>query len=438
MAADFNKPVMTDNYVDLLAMLRDNQEVLARMFASGTAASNIPVGSVKFDSGKFQTWNGSAWDDVPVSIDGGGTGAQSAADARVALGANNAANLTIGVMSADRVPGLDASKIISGTLTRDTSGNAATATYATSAGSAATASAAPWTGLTGKPAVIGAGTTALEAREAIGAVIGKTVSVSTSVGIDVLPSSTADYNTGVGYRSLYNSTGGSTNSALGYESLYRNTSGSANTAIGCSAMYSNTTGNGNTGVGYASLFNNASYSNCSALGNGSGVTGSNQVQLGDSATTTYVYGTVQNRSDERDKTDIRDTTLGLDFIKQLRPVDYRWDMREDYRPKMPDQKPNESDEQFKTRIAAWLETSKLSNIQRDGSKKRSRYHHGLIAQEVKKTIDEIGVDFGGFQHHLLSGGDDVMSIGYDELIAPLIKAVQELSEEVERLKAQNR
>ena len=425
MAADFNKPVTTDNYVDLLAMLRDNQEVLARMFASGTAASNIPNGSVRFDSGKFQTWNGSAWVDVPVSLDGGGTGVQSAAAARVALGTHDAANLTTGVMDSARVPGLDAAKIISGTLTLDTSGNAATA------------DAAPWSGITGKPAVIGAGATALEARQAIGAVIGKTVSVSTSVGIDVLPSSTADYNTGVGYRSLYNSIGGATNSALGYESLYRNTSGSANTAIGCSAMYSNTTGNGNTGVGYASLFNNASYSNCSALGHGSDVTGSNQVQLGDSATTTYVYGTVQNRSDERDKADIRDTTLGLEFIKKIRPVDYKWDMREDYKPTPPERLDNETDAAFDDRMNEWREASKLDNVQRDGSKKRSRYHHGVIAQDVKKTIDELGIDFGGFQHHSLSDGEDVMSIGYDEFIAPLIKAVQELAAEVERLKAQN-
>lgn len=161
MAADFNSPVTTDSYVDILAMLRANQDVLARMFASGTLATNIPVDAVRFNSGKFQTWNGSAWVDVPVSLDGGGTGEQSAAAARVALGANNAANLTAGVMSADRVPGLDASKIVSGTLTRNTTGNAATATYATSA---------PWSGITGKPAVIGAGATARDARDAIGAV----------------------------------------------------------------------------------------------------------------------------------------------------------------------------------------------------------------------------------------------------------------------------
>lgn len=154
MAADFNKPVTTDNYADLLAMLRANQEVLARMFAGGITAANIPNGAVRFEAGKFQTWNGSWWVDVPVSVDGGGTGAQSALAARQALGTNDAANLTTGVMSADRVPGLDASKIVSGTLTRDTTGNAA---------------GAPWSGITGKPAVIAAGANAADARAAIGA-----------------------------------------------------------------------------------------------------------------------------------------------------------------------------------------------------------------------------------------------------------------------------
>ena len=139
MAADFNKPVLTDDYISILEQLRQNYEVLARMFATGTTTSNIPVGSVRFDSGKFQTWSGSVWVDVPLSLDGGGTGAQNAAAARVALGTNDAANLTEGTLDAARVPGLNAAKIVSGTLTQDTSGNAATATYATSAGSATSA-----------------------------------------------------------------------------------------------------------------------------------------------------------------------------------------------------------------------------------------------------------------------------------------------------------
>lgn len=410
MAADFNSPVTTDSYVDVLEMLRANQEALARMFASGTNVNNIPFGAVRFEAGKFQSWNGSVWVDVPVSVDGGGTGAQNAADARVALGTNNAANLTTGVMSADRVPGLDASKIVSGTLTRNTTGNAATATYATSAGSAATAGSAG--SVTNGVYTVG--------DQTIGG--NKTFSSDITVNSVRVGRGSGNYNN---------------NLAVGSSALNANTIGVGNTAVGYLALRDNTTGVGNTAVGYFALSTNTTFENITGLGNTTQVTGSNQVQLGNSSTTTYVYGTVQDRSDERDKADIRDTTLGLDFIKQLRPVDYRWDMRDDYRPEMPERSAGESDSAFEARLAEWREASKLSNIQRDGSKKRNRYHHGVIAQEVKQTIDSLGIDFGGFQHHAISGGEDVMSIGYDEFIAPLIKAVQELAAEVERLKSQN-
>ena len=52
-------------------------------------------------------------------------------------------------------------------------------------------------------------------------------------------------------------------------------------------------------------------------------------------------------------------------------------------------------------------------------------------------MDSMGVDFAGYQDHKVNGGKDVLSIGYEELIGPLIKAVQELSAEVQQLKAQN-
>jgi hypothetical protein len=58
---------------------------------------------------------------------------------------------------------------------------------------------------------------------------------------------------------------------------------------------------------------------------------------------------------------------------------------------------------------------------KDGSKKRSRYHHGFIAQQVRDT----GIQFGGYQDHSINGGDNVMSIGYDEFIAPIVKTLQE-------------
>jgi hypothetical protein len=221
--------------------------------------------------------------------------------------------------------------------------------------------------------------------------------------------------------------------AIGNQALINGTAG-ANTAIGSIALSALTAGAGyanNTALGYAALSSLTAYSNATGLGANTDVTGNNQVQIGDAATTTYVYGTVQNRSDLRDKTEIRDTQLGLSFINSLRPVDYKWDMREDYKPARP------YDVENKEEMAIWLEACKLSNINRDGSKKRNRLHHGLIAQEVKAVLDAQGIDFGGFQDHKVAGGDDVLSIGYDELIAPLIKAIQELTARVQQLEAKN-
>ena len=60
---------------------------------------------------------------------------------------------------------------------------------------------------------------------------------------------------------------------------------------------------------------------------------------------------------------------------------------------------------------------------------------GLIAQELKQTMDAMGVDFGGYQDHTINGGEDVLSIGYEEMIAPLIKAIQELKAEFDAYKA---
>src|SRR3546814_18058577 len=78
-----------------------------------------------------------------------------------------------------------------------------------------------------------------------------------------------------------------------------------------------------------------------------------------------------------------------------------------------------------------LAKSFMAAPERSGSEKRARFHHGLIAQEVAAS----GYDFGGLQDHSIKGGDDVLSIGYDELIGPLIKAVKELSAEVYALRA---
>ena len=133
------------------------------------------------------------------------------------------------------------------------------------------------------------------------------------------------------------------------------------------------------------------------------------------------YGTSINfLSDARDKTDVRPTVLGLDFISKLQPVDYRMDYRESY-----------------VRMVDVDGRPTREFLTPDGSRKRTRFHHGLIAQDVQAVIAETGVDFGGFQDHKVKGGMDVLSLGYTELIAPLIKAVQELRDNITQLEARH-
>ena len=235
------------------------------------------------------------------------------------------------------------------------------------------------------------------------------VGVSASVLVGHNSSITGTQSVGVGYEVEVT---GQQGTAVGY---LADAKGYRNTALGSQAGVG-FTGQLNTFIGATAGLQTVAYENCTLLGSNTAVTGDNQVQLGDSATTTYAYGAVQNRSDERDKADIRDTQLGLDFVKKLRPVDYKWDYREAYR---------EVDE-----------NGNVIEHEKNGSRKRNRYHHGLIAQDVAQVINELGLDFGGYQDHSINGGDDVKSIGYVELIAPLIKAVQELSAKVDEQAAE--
>jgi hypothetical protein len=279
---------------------------------------------------------------------------------------------------------------------------------------------------------------------------------NTAIGGNASASNTIGYrNTAVGGNALQLTTTGYDNTAVGHSASIQNITGHSNTSVGISALNNNTTANLNTAIGSECLSVATNFSNCSGIGYAAQVTGANQVQLGNASTTTYAYGAVQDRSDIRDKADVRDTELGLEFVNALRPVDFKWDMREDYRPEAPapvikptDLKEDATEEEkakyaqelaaynaYKVELDKWLEDVKLANITHDGSKKRNRFHHGLIAQEVKAVLDAKGIDFGGFQDHSVKGGDDVLSIGYVELIAPMLKAIQELSAEVAALKA---
>lgn len=192
--------------------------------------------------------------------------------------------------------------------------------------------------------------------------------------------------------------------------------GAYTTSLGSQAGLNNT-GTRNTFVGPGAGAGANAYSNITVIGSFAQVTGNNQIQLGDSATTTYVYGTVQNRSDLRDKADVTKTELGLKFIMGLKPIQGRWDIRSDYSVQDAD--------------------GNVIVYPQDGRFKRKRIHQWFGAQDVIALCVEQGVEFGGVQDHTVAEGEEVLSIGYDEFIPPIVKAMQEqnarLDEQDERL-----
>jgi hypothetical protein len=160
------------------------------------------------------------------------------------------------------------------------------------------------------------------------------------VGWNALTNNTiGQNNTVVGGGAMTTNTTGAQNTAVGLNALYFNTIGVNNTALGYYAMQLNTTGITNTAVGMNAMLSNTSGSNNVCIGVNSGndalvtlTTQSNHVVLGNTNTSSLYCKTssITTSSDERDKTDIQGVGIGLDFLKTIRPVKYRWDERWKY------------------------------------------------------------------------------------------------------------
>ena len=122
-------------------------------------------------------------------------------------------------------------------------------------------------------------------------------------------------------------------------------------------------------------------------------------------------------SDRTLKNTIQSSDLGLEFIKKLHPVSYKFN---------------------------------------DGTSGRT--HYGLISQDVETVLTSLGktgVDFGGFCKDKntrvetkpdengemidvqIEEEGDTYSLRYEEFIGPLVKAIQELTTKIETLKQEN-
>jgi hypothetical protein len=134
----------------------------------------------------------------------------------------------------------------------------------------------------------------------------------------------------------------------------------------------------------------------------------------------YSNNTTISTSDVRLKTDVSDSPLGLDFINALRPVNYKW---------IVGRQEVAVDSEGKSIIIG--ETAEGKPIFQMDEIPGSRLHYGFIAQEVKQVLDSTNApDFAGWVQDDLSDPDSTQSLSYEQFIAPLTKAVQELNARV--------
>lgn len=242
----------------------------------------------------------------------------------------------------------------------------------------------------------------------------------------------AGNNTAVGFSALYDNRSGQYNTALGSYAFANSQSGSYNTALGYFALANTNGAQYNTAVGYlaGSTWNNgynnvfvgantdvttAGLFNVIAIGQGTGVSTSSTARFGNSATGSYGgWANWTNVSDGRYKKNVQANVPGLEFILKLEPVTYNLDVSAISH----DLNENQGRE--------W-------NIEMKNAieEKEKVCQTGFIAQEVERIAREIGFDFSGVDAP--KNEKDMYGLRYAEFVVPLVKAVQELSAENERL-----
>ena len=236
-------------------------------------------------------------------------------------------------------------------------------------------------------------------------------------------------NTGIGADALKKVESGSYNTAIGTKALSSLDNGQFNTAIGYGAMMNaNSQGyflqiDRNISIGYSSgkdLYgkNNtivgtmagdgAQYdlTNVTLIGYDAEPSGdvTDEITLGNGGITTLrCHATnITSLSDARDKKEIKDLGLGLDFIMKLRPREYHWDRRE------------------------WYDNGK-----NDGSKMAENPTAGFIAQELDSLQTR---EHAEWLNLVLKTNPERFEATPGNLLPVVVKAVQDLKRENTELK----
>lgn len=227
----------------------------------------------------------------------------------------------------------------------------------------------------------------------------------------------------IGYQAGKAMTVGHSNVAVGSEALKTEDSRSFSVAVGTSALTSQNAGAHayNTGLGHnaGNYISTGVQNTCvgaKAGADNSLITGSNnivigynaqpsadnvdnEITLGDANITAFRCAdqSIAALSDARDKTNVKDSSFGLDFIDSIRPVEFEWDFRPE-------------------------------NM---AEAKQGKKRVGFIAQELQEAMPNGENEILDLVYEI---NEDRIEAKYGNLIPILVKAVQELKAEIELLK----
>lgn len=231
-----------------------------------------------------------------------------------------------------------------------------------------------------------------------GFAVATSATVSTIIGDRAGEGNASNSNTFVGYRAGRNSTNG--NGTFIGNSAGQSSTGLGNTFIG-NISGQLVTGDLNVYIGNGAGVVTGSGSNNVAIGNQSApatASVSNSFTLGNANHNVLrcAVTSITSLSDARDKKEVEDLNVGLEFIDGLRPVKFVWDDR---------------NEEGKHDIADF----------------------GFIAQDLKAAEDAL--EMADVLKLVYDENPEKLEASYGKLIPILVKAVQELSAEVKALKA---
>ena len=157
----------------------------------------------------------------------------------------------------------------------------------------------------------------------------------------------------------------------------------------------------------------------------------------------FTNGAVTTTSDRTKKANIIPSILGLDFINKLTPVSYTMITGSKVWEELPStisvlDEEEEYDNGYLIKPAKYKEIPNPQVPEIIEILPGKRTHYGLIAQDVKIVLDEMGLSTTDFAGYMAADPIEHTDLGlrYEEFISPIVKAIQELSSKVDRLEAE--